>query len=93
VRGRHPSPLTGRWLVRAGATLARHPGLWGTGIRQALTLAPAGWWRRAPFLPVPDPAYLHFRLQTAYGDPARSPEPADLVTYLHWCRAWPRVAR
>jgi hypothetical protein len=30
-------------------------------------------------------------MQTAYGDADHDPEPADLVTYLHWCRAWPRV--
>jgi hypothetical protein len=86
-------PLSYRWLVRAGAALARHPALWGTAARQVLVLAAAGWWRHAPYLPVPDPDYLRFRLQTAYGDAEREPEPSDLVTYLHWCRAWPRVAR
>ena len=45
-----------------------------------------GWWRRAPFLPLPDPAYLRFRLETQYGGD-REPDPADLVTYLHWCRS------
>ena len=85
--------LNARWFVQAGASLARHPALWGTAVRQVLVLAGAGWWRRSPFLPLPDPDYLHFRLQTAYGDPTRAPEPADILTYLHWCRAWPRVAR
>ncbi|MEY2457389.1 MAG: hypothetical protein QOK06_2483, partial [Acidimicrobiaceae bacterium] len=42
-----------------------------------------------PFLPLPDREYLRFRLQTQYGDPDRVPEPADLVTYLHWCRHFP----
>jgi hypothetical protein len=89
-----PAPdLSARWMLRAVAALARHPGLWGTAVRQALVLAPAGWWRTAPFLPRPDPGYLRFRLETAYGGAGRPPEPADLVTYLHWCRAWPRVAR
>jgi hypothetical protein len=87
------SPISARWLIGAGAALARHPGLWATAARQVLVLAASGWWRRAPFLPLPDPAYLRFRLQTAYGDPAREPAPGDLVTYLHWCRAWPRIAR
>jgi hypothetical protein len=30
-------------------------------------------------------------MQTAYGDPTHEPEPADIVTYLHWCRAWPTL--
>jgi hypothetical protein len=54
-------------------------------------LAADGWWRHAPFLPLPDADYFRFRLQTAYGSPDRAPEPADVITYLHWCRAWPRV--
>jgi hypothetical protein len=51
-------------------------------------LARPGWWRRPPFLPVPDPDYLRFRLETAYGGTGEGPfEPADLVAYLRWCRA------
>jgi hypothetical protein len=84
--------LSGGWWWRAVVAVGRHPALWATAVRQALTLATTGWWRRPPFLPLPDPAYLRFRLQTAYGDPAREPAPDDLVTYLHWCRAWPRVS-
>jgi len=78
------------WL-RAGAALVAHPVLWATALRQVRVLAVDGWWRRAPFLPLPDKAYLEFRMQTAYGDPDRAPEPADVITYLHWCRAWPRL--
>jgi hypothetical protein len=81
------------WWWRATLALGRHPALWWTALGQVLRLAPGGWWRRAPFLPLPDPAYLRFRMITAYGDPDRAPEPADVVTYLHWCRAWPRVTR
>ena len=79
------------WVARAALALARHPDLWSTAVRQVLVLAVAGWWRRAPFLPEPDRAYLRFRFQTMYGDPDRAPEPDDVITYLHWCRAWPRV--
>jgi hypothetical protein len=86
-----PLPLDARWFAGAARALAPHPSLWGTAVRQALVLAGSGWWRRAPFLPLPDPAYLRFRLVTAYGGAGRAPEPADLVTYLHWCRAWPRL--
>lgn len=74
------------WWLRAAIALARHPALWGTAVTQALRLAAPGWWRRAPFLPLPDPDYLRFRLETQYGSD-REPEPADIVTYLHWCRS------
>ena len=81
------------WAARAALAVLARPVLWGTALRQVLVLAPSGWWRSAPHLPLPDPAYLRFRLQTAYGDPERDPDPADVVTYLHWCRAWPRLTR
>jgi hypothetical protein len=77
------------WFARAALTVARRPSLWGIAVVQVFRLAPRGWWRRRPFLPVPAPAYLRFRLQTMYGDPVRPPDPADLVTYLRWCRAFP----
>ncbi len=80
------------WGRAAVAVLVR-PGLWGTAVRQVFVLAVPGWWRRWPPLPVPDPAYLRFRLVTAYGDPDRAPEPADVVTYLRWCREWRALAR
>jgi len=75
-------------MLAALTVLARHPRLWPTGVRQALVLAAPGWWRRPPFLPLPAPDYLRFRMQTAYGgDGDRAPAPDDLVTYLRWCRA------
>ena len=80
-------------LWSTALAVARHPALWPTGLAQLLRLAPAGWWRRWPPLPRPDPAYLRFRLQTQYGDPDREPEPADVVAYLEWCRSYGRSAR
>jgi hypothetical protein len=74
----------------AVAAVARHPSLWATGVRQAWVLAAPGWWRRRPFLPLPAPEYLRFRLQTAYGgDGDHPPDADDLVTYLRWCRHRP----
>ena len=72
-----------------GAVL-RHPSLWPTALRQARRLAPDGWWRRAPFLPVPPRGYLDFRLLTQYGDGAHRTEPDDVVNYLRWCKDWER---
>ena len=69
------------------------PSLWGVAVRQARVLARPGWWRRWPFLPLPDAAYLRFRLLTAYGDAERMPEADDLVAYLHWCREYGGLVR
>ncbi|MEZ5140328.1 MAG: hypothetical protein R2702_00825 [Acidimicrobiales bacterium] len=74
-----------RWLRLVGAVVA-HPALWPTALRQVARLAPPGWWRRSPHLPLPDPAYLRFRLETQYGDD-HDPDPADVVAYLRWCRS------
>jgi hypothetical protein len=76
---------------RAVLAVATRPALWRTAVRQLRMLAVPGWCRRAPWLPLPDEGYLRFRLQTMYGDPDHGLEPADLVTYLRWCRAWPGV--
>jgi alpha-beta hydrolase superfamily lysophospholipase len=80
-------------MGRAAAAVVVRPGLWATAVVQVFRLAPGGWWRRWPPVPVPDPEYLRFRLQTQYGDPSRDPEPADLVAYLEWCRGYGKVAR
>jgi hypothetical protein len=79
--------VSASWFGRALLAVAAHPSLWVTGARQALVLARPGWWRRSPFLPLPAPDYLRFRLETAYGGQGDRPiEPADLVAYLRWCR-------
>ena len=80
-------------ISAAGAVIAR-PSLWPTALRQLRRLTPTGWWRRFPFLPIPDANYLRFRMITAYGgDGTSAPRTHDLVTYLEWCRAWPAVTR
>jgi hypothetical protein len=80
-----------RFAARALLVLLRHPALWWTAMHQAATLARPGWWRRPPFLPLPSPDYLRFRIETAYGGAGdQAPRPEDLVTYLHWCRRFPR---
>jgi hypothetical protein len=67
-----------------GAVLVR-PRLWGVALRQIGRMRRPAWWRRPPFLPVPDRDYLRFRLVTQYGSDAPA-EPGDVVTYLDWCR-------
>lgn len=80
-------------LGAAAAAVAARPSLWATALAQLFVLAPRGWWRRRPYVPKPDPDYLAFRLQTMYGDPEHVPEPADVVTYLKWCRTMRGLAR
>ena len=77
--------------MRTVLALTAHPTLWATAARQLVVLARPRWWAGPPFLPLPDRAYLEFRLQTMYGDPAHVGEPEDLLTYLRWCRSWPEV--
>jgi hypothetical protein len=73
------------WIHASFLVLGR-PHLWSTAARQGRRLARPGWWRRAPFLPLPDADYLRFRFETQYGLDGR-PDPADVVLYLEWCRA------
>jgi len=71
--------------IRAALAVVVRPGLWGIAALQVFRLARPGWWRRAPFLPLPDRDYLRFRLETQYGT-GGTPDPADVVVYLRWCR-------
>lgn len=81
-------------MIGAGAVWAVliRPWLWWTAVVQVVRLCPRGWWRSAPFLPVPRRDYLEFRWVTQYGgDPGDGPlrvRSRDVVDYLHWCRAW-----
>jgi hypothetical protein len=66
--------------------IAVRPRLWLTAIGAAASLAPDGWWRRRPHLPVPDDAVLRWRIATAYGSDDASISADDLVVYLEWRR-------
>jgi hypothetical protein len=72
------------WAGALGRVLL-HPTLYATALRTAARTARPGWWRRPPFLPMPDRAYVGFRLETQYG-PRAVPSARDVVTYLEWCR-------
>ena len=72
--------------LRAVMAVVVRPRLWTTAVRHLFRLARPGWWRRRPFLPLPDETYLRFRLETQYGD-QRDLDPEDLVTYLEWLRS------
>jgi len=78
--------------LSAVVAVAVRPTLWTTAIRQVSRLAPRGWWRTAPFLPVPPADYMDFRLVTQYGGEHGGPQGGirskDVVDYLQWCKQW-----
>ncbi|MEZ5320547.1 MAG: hypothetical protein R2698_00370 [Microthrixaceae bacterium] len=90
--------MSGVGVVVVGAidvarALASRPDLWRTALRQGVALVPRRWWAGAPRLPIPDAAYLRFRVVTAYGGDGSLPSEAsrhlgrDAVAYLEWCKA------
>jgi hypothetical protein len=48
------------------------------------------WYRRPPFLPVPDPTYLRWRMYTAYGAADAMPPTHDIERYALWSARYPR---
>jgi hypothetical protein len=84
--GDAPSRVPASFWARAAWLVLLRPRLWGTALRQGLRLARPGWWRRAPWLPLPDVDYLAFRFETQYGGGGAPPQARDLVDYLEWCR-------
>jgi hypothetical protein len=44
------------------------------------------WWRRSPFLPLPDREYLRWRMYTAYADENAVPPVDDVVRFARWRR-------
>lgn len=78
--------------VLTARVVLRRPDLWPTALRQARRMAPEAWWRTPPFLPVPDGAWLRFRLEAQYGGGAVGPvDPSDIVRWLEWARAYDRA--
>jgi hypothetical protein len=51
--------------------------------RAAWRLRRDGWWRRAPFLPLPDESYWAFRMTTAMGE-GGAPTPSQVVQAARW---------
>lgn len=68
--------------------IAIRPLLWPTAIGAWWSLTPRGWWRRAPFLPIPDADVMRWRVTTAYGHPDMTLATSDIVSYLRWRRKY-----
>jgi hypothetical protein len=77
--------LTLRLLARC----ARHPSLALDLLRVAWRFRPRDWYRRPPFLPLPDRNYLAWRMHTAYGDHHAVPPAEDIERYARWTRNIP----
>lgn len=70
--------LTGRALLRPWVAIDLLSLAWAFRRRN--------WWRRAPFLPLPDQEYLEWRLHTAYGDEVVTPPVEDILRFARWRR-------
>ena len=76
----------GRQGLTIGKILLRRPRLVSAAVRLGVGLVPRRWWRRRPFLPLPDRDWLAFRMELAYGDADAVPSAEDLADYLQWAR-------
>jgi hypothetical protein len=72
--------------------LWHHPGDARVLLNALWRMRATNWWRRAPFLPLPDRGYWRFRLATATGSPTGSPEVREMVEFAKWS-ALQRVGR
>lgn len=70
-------------LALAGRSL-RNPALGIALLRIAWRFRSRDWYRRPPFLPLPDRRYLKWRMYTAYGDEDIVPPAEDIARYARW---------
>lgn len=77
--------LTARLVWRA----VMHPSLALDLLRVAWRFRRRDWYRRPPFLPLPDQTYVRWRMYTAYGDRNAVPPLEDIERYARWTRRIP----
>jgi len=81
--------MPGSWsalTLRLAARAAVRPRLAVDLVRTAWAFRRRGWYRRPPFLPLPDRAYLEWRMYTAYADERAVPPAEDVVRFARWRR-------
>ena len=76
--GRLSLALTGRALLDPRVAMDLLATAWAFRRRE--------WWRRFPFLPVPDATYLRWRMYTAFGDEDAVPPAIDVLRFARWRR-------
>lgn len=79
---RHQSWL--RLSLALAARGARSPSTASALAAVAWRFRRRGWYRRFPFMPIPDREYVRWRMLTAYGDADAIPPSADVVRYARW---------
>jgi hypothetical protein len=55
-------------------------------LRLAWSFRRRGWYRHAPYLPLPPREYMRWRMYTAYGDEDAVPPVEDVVRFARWRR-------
>lgn len=55
-------------------------------LRTAWAFRRREWWKRPPWLPLPDRTYLRWRMYTAYGDENAVPPMIDVIRFARWRR-------
>lgn len=73
-----------RLALRLALRSIRSPRLGVDLIRIAWRFRSNSWYRRVPFLPLPDSTYLRWRMYTAYGDYNAVPPVTDVERYARW---------
>jgi hypothetical protein len=73
-----------RLALRLALRSIRSPQLAIDLIRIAWRFRSTSWYLHFPFLPIPDPTYLRWRMYTAYGDYNAVPPVTDVERYARW---------
>jgi hypothetical protein len=73
-----------RLALKLALRTVRRPSLGLQLVRVAWRFRSTRWYRQFPFLPVPDPTYLRWRMYTAYGDYGAVPSVTDAERYARW---------
>lgn len=81
------SPWTSLAL-RLAARAALNPRTAADLVSLAWSMRRRAWYRRPPFLPVPPPEYVRWRMYTAYGDENAVPPLADVLRFARWRRRY-----
>jgi hypothetical protein len=78
-----------RWLALVFALTGRallDPRVARDLLSLAWVMRTRGWYRTPPFLPLPPPEYLRWRMVTAFGDEGALPTVPEIVRYARWRR-------
>jgi hypothetical protein len=89
-----PDTAPGSWpalTLRLAARAAVNPRLAVDLVRTAWAFRRRSWWRKAPWLPLPDRDYLRWRMYTAYGDENAVPPLRDVIGFARWRRETMRL--